>query len=287
MTFATGEIKVCLKLDKIQTINLINTVLKNTGVNEFLSEDVDEKRIVEVVESMYELELAQSDFVNTQNANSFNVLGASLMLNDTWEKEQYNSIDIMSIEYKSDTEIIIKLWDSKPYDGKYQWLSVAYNIDCKECIIDELEVEYSKWFQDVWHKGTHFIRKENGSFHYDYYSAENYQKLMEEGIHTIHFGESLLYDLDNQLYNLHIELEAAEGEHKEQIRREIKQKESEIEDIKEKVLKISGMENDSKLIYRLNNLLHNYEEMFKPKCMSDDERAWIESIKNKSHKNKA
>ena len=287
MTFATEEIEVCLKLDKIQTINLINIVLKNTGGNEFLSEDVDEKRIEEVVESLSDLSLAQSDFINNKNTSLFYNSIASLMQNDTWQNGQYKSVNIRCVEYKSDNDIIIELWDSMSIYAKYVWLSMVYNIDCKECIIDELEVEYSKWFQDVWHEGTHFIRKENSNVHYDYYSAENYRKLMEEGVHTIHFGKNILYDLDTLLYNLHVELEATEGEHKEQIRREIKKKESEIEDIKEKVLKISGMENDSKLIYQLNSLLHNYEEMFEPKCMSDEERAWIESLKNKSLKNKA
>ena len=248
MSFEVTEIMIFLKLDKSQVVNLINTILKNRGSKEFLSKDVDKNRIEEVVESLRNLRLAQSDFINNNNTTLLYDSIANLMQNDTGQKEPYKSVYIMCVEYNSDNNIIIKLWDSMAIYAKYVWLSMVNNIDCKECIIDEMCVEYTKWVEYVWHEGTHFMRKENGNIHYDYYSAKNYEKLMGEGIHSIHFGESILYDLYNELYSLYIYLEGAEGDQYLELCNEIKQKENEIEVMKQKLEKIPGREKNS-IIY--------------------------------------
>ena len=244
MSYEVSEIMISLKLDKSQFVNLINTVLKNIGSTEFLSEDADKKRMEEVFIYLCELEFNHYDFINNKNDNLFYDSIANQMQNDTWQNEQYKSVDISGFEYKSDNEILIKLWDSMAIYAKYFWLSMTKNIDCKECIIDEMGVEYTKWVKYVWHEGTHFIRKENGNVHYDYYPAENYEKLLEEGVHSIHFGESILYDLYNRLFTLHIELKGAEGDLYYEICNEIKQKENEIGVMKQKVEKIPGREKN-------------------------------------------
>lgn len=249
MSYEVSEIVIFLKLDKSQFVNLINTVLKNIGSTEFLSEDADKKRMEEVIEYLCELKFNQYDFINNKNDNLFYVSIANQMQNDTWQNEQYKSVDIRCIEYKSDNDIIIKLWDSMAIYAKYFWLSMTKNIDCKECIIDEMGVEYTKWVEYVWHEGTHFIRKENGNVHYDFYPAENYEKLLEEGVHAIHFGESILYDLYNELYTCYIYLEGAEGNQYNELCNEINQKEKEIEVIKQRLEKIPGREKNS-IIYQ-------------------------------------
>lgn len=242
MSFEVEEVQILLKLDKSQFVNLINTVLKNIGSTEFLSEDADKKRMEEVFEYLCELEFNQYDFINNKNDNLFYDSIANQMQNDTWQNEQYKSVNIMCVDYKSDNDIIIKLWDSMASYAKYFWLSMTSDIDCKECIIDEMGVEYTKWVEYVWHEGTHFIRKENGNIHYDYYPAENYHRLMEEGVHPVHFAESIFYDLYNELHTIYIYLGGAEENQYIELCNEIKQQENEIEAMKQKVEKILGKE---------------------------------------------
>lgn len=223
-----------------------------------MSKDVDKKRIEEIVESLRNLRLAQSDFINNNNTTLLYDLIADLMQNDTGQKEPYKSVYMIGIEYKSDNDIIINLWDSMAIYAQYVWLSMVHNIDCKECIIDEMGVEYTKWVEYVWHEGTHFIRKENGNVHYDFYPAENYEKLLEEGVQAIHFGKSVLYDLYNELYSLYIYLEGAEGDQYYKLCNEIKQIENEIEAMKQKLEKIPDIEKSYQIYESMEKSINEF-----------------------------
>ena len=250
MTIGITSAVVYLKFSNAQFINFTNMLLKNDS-NTPLSPEVSWENIEKRANYLKKKNFNLLDVLRKENFPTFYIMGEEIQLNlDNLKKG--DSVYISSIEHVSAEEIIVRIVDDTTYSHDYSWLSIFNNIDCKECIIDDVGCEYAKYFQFIWYEGTHIIKKEDKNFHYDYFSPDNYENLIEGNIYPIHFGLLMLYKLNNDLFNLNIEFEwLKEGERYNELLKMIKQKENEIEIMKNRLSKIFKVENNNNFVETL------------------------------------
>lgn len=195
-----------IEVDKGGLISILNNILKNTenGMELFIN---DNKTTID--EAIHKI--GRFSYLDIIDSNTYMGRQSKFMNNDTitdirkWGNEK--EISIVNIHYLSDTRFVIALLEEEANIGVRTWLYILNKISYKECIIDDITIEYRKGFQFFNHSGSHIASMENGNLHYDYYPSTSYVDLISGDKHAMHFGTLILKELNYELDDLDIVLD--------------------------------------------------------------------------------
>ena len=263
-------LKVSLIGDKKEIVEILNVIMKNRGIFNFLTIDDTFDKMMEVIRTLNSSHLKREDFYERPYYDypdgqlSDGVITQEEYdewVNELLEERDFSEVYIDNIVIQSNGDYILQISDNNTTNpDTYTWEDIINELgSIKGCVIDNItEDDYKGYFISEYYNSTKIIKKENGNLHIDIYPHQNFGRLMDGNVYPIHLGlmlyQELLDDVDWCNFLLGDVSPKPQGEELDRLLKEKIEKECNLNSHKEKLSQISRVRNDENLIDTLKRM---------------------------------